>query len=474
MFKQVDFMKTNVFLSMLLLCAVMPLHAAESKILEQKQGSITFVVDSNLPEPKNTHIIPIVTQAERLKSLGNNYYSLENSFIAASFWDTPMNNTDAPFFNGMVAAFADHRPVSLSPDVVWMLVSQAFSQEVNADPKRFRNLFVDFDGKTDLVVQSDKKLLDPSFDWTAVIDGFAQQIDSCTKGDAARSLIADFSTTGTVERMASEIVLMETTKAFFEYIVMRISCGIPSVTLTGTVQDWQRVLDKTSGLTDMGAGSWVTDLIPVLKQFVQAADGHPDQTFWRNMVMLETPERLQGGNCSNEPVTKLDGWFLKLLPFDKDGKPAPATVPHNAAIFPKEMASVPVKYVEVNPQNAQIDNVVNLKCSGGIVGFTADPETGCISFPVGWAVSKSDDDSMEERFQKNSSYLSLRVKQMPELLRSVSEYGTLMLELVGDVAIPEWFYDLKIEQHLVITGKLPADVRKRLNERFGNRVTFRK
>lgn len=57
-----------------------------------------------------------------------------------------MSISDAPFFNGMVAAFADHRPVRLSPDVVWMLVSQAFSQEVNADSERFRKLFVDFDG----------------------------------------------------------------------------------------------------------------------------------------------------------------------------------------------------------------------------------------------------------------------------------------------------------------------------------------
>ena len=73
-------------------------------------------------------------------------------------------------------------------EIIRMLISQAFSHEVNSDPERFRDKFVDFDGKVDLVVLTDKKLYDPEFDWTGTIDGFAQKIDESTKSDVVRKL----------------------------------------------------------------------------------------------------------------------------------------------------------------------------------------------------------------------------------------------------------------------------------------------
>ena len=272
-------------------------------ILEQKPGSITFRVDLNLPKPQNPYFNGM-SQADRLESIGSSkYYDLDNSYIAASFWDTPMMVDDTPFFTGMVRAFADHRPITLSPDVIWMLISQAFSHDVNANPEKFRDKFVDFDGKMDLVVQAEYPLYHPDFDWTAIVDGFAEEIDANTKNDVARLITADFSTTGTIERMASEIVLMETTKFFFEFIIMYAGCGFPSITLTGTVEDWQAIADKTERLRELGAGSWASDLKPILKQFVQAAQGNPDRAFWQDIVMKDTPD-----DCVEAPAQ----WRLPL------------------------------------------------------------------------------------------------------------------------------------------------------------------
>ena len=239
-------------LVMLLFCAATTATAEKALILEQKPGSITFRVDLNLPKPKDPYFNGM-SQAERLKRIGSSsYYNTDNSYIAASFWDTPVMLDDTPFFTGMVRAFADHRPITLSPDVIWMLISQAFSHDVNANPEKFRDKFVDFEGKMDLIVQAEYPLYHPDFDWTSIVDGFARQIDANTKNDVARLITADFSTTGTVERMASEIVLMETTKSFFEFIIMYAGCGFPSITLTGTVDDWQAIADKTARLQELG------------------------------------------------------------------------------------------------------------------------------------------------------------------------------------------------------------------------------
>lgn len=257
---------------MLLLFAAAPASADKARILEQKQGSITFVVDEDLPKPKNQLFI----------------WSEDDEYIASSFGNKRMVFTDNPFFSGMVKAFADHQPISLSPDVIWMLISQAFSHDVNADPEKFRDKLVGFDGKIDLIVQSQYPLHHPDFDWTATIDGFARQIDDNTQNDVAKLIVADFSTTDAVERLASEIVLMETTKSFFEFLIMYAGCGIPSITLTGTVDDWQAIVDKTARLQELGAGRWVKDLKPILEEFVQAAQGKPDQAFWKDIVMIDT------------------------------------------------------------------------------------------------------------------------------------------------------------------------------------------
>jgi len=463
-------MRRILSFTLLLLFAVAPASADKARILEQKPGSITFVVDENLPGPIDGFFNG-KSQAERLKKMGDErYYQAEGSYIAASFWEQPLSSPDSPFFTGMVRAFADHRPISLSPDVIWMLISQAFSHDVNADPEKFRDKLVDFDGKMDLVVQSSHPLYHPDFDWTAVVDGFAEQIDANTKNDVAKLIKADFSTTGTVERMASEIVLMETTKSFFEFIIMYSGCGFPSITLTGTVDDWQAIVDKTAQLQKLGAGKWAKELKPILEEFVEAAKGNPNQAFWQDIVMKNATYKLRGGACSEEEPTELDGWFLKFLPYDKDGKPTPATVPHNYDMMPKQMASVPVKYIEVDPATGQVIAIIPLELSGGIAGYMAD-ENNCVSFQLGWAVKRSEAEENLEKIQKEADWLTLRVSKVPEELRTVQHYGFLELQFTDKVEIPDWMDDLDID-HLYIKGKVSAKQKKELKSRFGNRIDF--
>lgn len=443
--------------AILLLLAATPAVADNAAILDRKPGSITFVVDENLPEPKNAYL---------------SLHTVKDGYIAASFMGSSLNTCATPFFTGMVEAFADHRPVSLSPDVIWMLISQAFSHEVNASPERFRDRFVDFDGKVDLIVETGEALYSPAFDWTGTIDGFAEKIDSGTKSDVARLLTADFTTTGTVERMASEIVLMETTQAFFEFIVMKLGCGIPSVTLTGTQEDWQAVLDKTDRLQQLGAGSWVQDLKPVLEQFVQAAAGNPDQAFWQDIVMKNTPQSLRGGNCSLDPPTNLDGWFLKLLPYDRMGKRTPAKVAFNSGNFLPEMSSVPVLYVEIDPFSGKVIESISLKLSGGIAGYKVDEKSGCVSFPIGWAVNRSDSDVRAEKFRKEAETgMSLRISSVPEELRSVRHYKSLKLTFTDKVEIPLWMDSLKVDM-LTVKGRLTPEEKQDLERRFRNHIVI--
>jgi hypothetical protein len=70
------------------------------------------------------------------------------------------------FFNGMYQAYADHRPIVLSPDMIWLLISQGFARHVNANPEKLRHHFVDYSGKLSLIVVTDEIRLDnPESPW---------------------------------------------------------------------------------------------------------------------------------------------------------------------------------------------------------------------------------------------------------------------------------------------------------------------
>ena len=169
----------------------------------------------------------------------------------------------------MYDAYAEHRPFVLSPDMVWMLISQGFSHHINANPEKYRDRMVDFQGKLSLAVESDKPLEEAR--WDELIPQFAEEIKKNTKGTIAETIIADFSTTTSYEQIASEITLMETTKAYFDFVVIYAACGIPEITLLGTMEDWQKVYDKTMQLRSFDLAWWVDELKPILKQFVKAS-----------------------------------------------------------------------------------------------------------------------------------------------------------------------------------------------------------
>ncbi|MDA3853307.1 MAG: DUF4419 domain-containing protein, partial [Bacteroidales bacterium] len=151
------------------------------------------------------------------------------------------------FFNGMYQAYADHRPFVLSPDMIWLLISQGFARHLSANSESLRHHFVDFDGKLSLVLESKQDLLDTgvhSKDWETIFPQFTAQIATHTGEELMTILSSNFSTTTAVEKVAAEITIMEAMEPYFEFVVINIVCGIPEITLTGTPEDWQKVYNK--------------------------------------------------------------------------------------------------------------------------------------------------------------------------------------------------------------------------------------
>ena len=91
------------------------------------------------------------------------------------------------FFKGMINAYASHRAVVLSPDVIWLLISQGFAVHVNNNSEQLRDKIVYHKGKKTLEVESPYHLLyeTDKVDWESIFNEFEKQIKSNIKNQIA-------------------------------------------------------------------------------------------------------------------------------------------------------------------------------------------------------------------------------------------------------------------------------------------------
>ena len=461
-------MKKNISTLLLLLLVAMTVQAQKhSPIVDRSKESITFVVDENLPAPNTEHLYYHSGTKIAQFILRDEEIPVEDyKIIASSFADDRLiNSTKDAFYQCILQAYANHYPVALSPDMVWLIISQGFARYVNAHSEEVRDRLVGHTGKIDLVVESEQELLSEKADWSKILDGFASQIEKHTKKGIAKTMTADFSTTSQAERLASEITLMESVQSYFKYVVLYASCGIPTITLKGTPKDWQHVLDKTRKLKGYDMDGWIEDLEPILTEFVQAAKWNPNQAFWQSIIKKERLNELQGGGCSNEKPTEIDGWLLKLFP-DESGKTLDKT-PYTHDM-PTERVRVSFKYLQVDAITGEVVSETPMELWAGFVGYEVDSITYTITPKIGWFARAADKDEailQDLRERDKNLGISIRVKEVPEILAKLKHIRRLNLRFTGAVVLPDWM-DQLIIQEFSISGKLSEQEKEAIRKRF--------
>lgn len=445
-----------------------------AEILRRSEGSITFVVDENLPAPKkkltitpNEMIARWIVGKEQIRQ------ELQN-VVKISFEQERMDYMGQDnLFRSMVLAYADHRPLVLSPDMVWLIICQGFAGYVNQHPEQLRNQLVNHEGKMTIAVQSDTNSLLPDADWGKLLDAFSTGISKNVKGDIAKTVTADFTTTGLTELVASQITLLETVKSYFTYLEFYAACGIPSVTLQGTPADWKKVLKKTRSLSQYGLEPWVSDLEEILVEFVKASEGKPNQRFWQNMVRKLRVDELRGGACSSEKATELDGWCLKFFP-DKEGRTFDK-VDWNKSM-PSEMVRVGFDLVLFDPDIDSVHVDVPMELWAGFVGVAEDSITGALTPKIGWLARVADEEkeSLARLEYKDRSggglYFLVRPgMELPHIISKLPHVRRLRLDFEGAVEVPDWVDDMNIEE-FIIEGKFSESEKVQLRQRFPNVV----
>ena len=362
-------------------------------IIKQKRAkknqpkSITFKVDENLKALEKKVVAHYDGRLAAQYLLGQDGVKVEDQHVVAlSFADAQNLRIvvkDA-FYQCMVRAYAEHKSVTLSPDMMWLLISQGFARYVNAHSEELRSQLVYHEGKQDLMVMTKDDLLSGKADWGKLLNDFSKEIERHTKGEVAKTIAADFSTTTPVERIASQITLMESMKSYFNYLAGRLGCGIPSVTLQGTPDDWRAVLSKTQKLGQYGLSEWTQTLEPILNEFIKTAEGNPNQRFWQEMVKKQRVDEFASARpCSADKPTELDGWILKFFP-SEDGYTLDR-VPYTKSM-PAEFVRVEFKYRVIDPITGATLSETPMELMSGFVGALDDEKNNMLTPQIGWLV----------------------------------------------------------------------------------------
>src|SRR5690606_16114329 len=126
--------------------------------------------------------------------------------------------------------------------------------------------------KQKLVIGWDRLPPADADDWREALADFTAALSEQVGGHRARLMTCDFSTSGAVERAASQVLLLDTFSPYYA-LYMACICGIPEITVTGTVEDWQTIRRRVDVLDELGLDFWTPSLRLVLDHFIRASGG---------------------------------------------------------------------------------------------------------------------------------------------------------------------------------------------------------
>jgi hypothetical protein len=215
------------------------------------------------------------------------------------------------FLRGAIQAWGEHLHLEIRPEEVWFTILTQMNFYMEANAEAVRHLFVKHEGQEVIYVEDTT--------WTKVLFRFKDEIQAKVMTPWLKDwIVPGFSTSTEDDVMTANILMMGLMKAYFSY-EGGIICGLPSVTLLGEKEDWEKLLAKLDRLAEFGAEPEVykTRLTPILKRFVKSFD-EPDseeiRQFW-SQIVLATYQNM----CGATPL-ELSGWITGFLFWGTNGR----------------------------------------------------------------------------------------------------------------------------------------------------------
>lgn len=219
-----------------------------------------------------------------------------------------LNNS---FIGAIYTAYSKHLSLTIRPDDVWLTIVLAFADYVDHHAEAMRKAFVDHEGKQTIEI---KLTSFNGADWAKVAEQFSDELAKRTKDGVRDWIEPRFTTTTSKDLLIGRCALMGALKSYFEYRCC-IECGIPEVTLEGTLADWEELRRRVDRIAEYGHITnqpeliwWQQILSPIIGKFIQSRIGRVDNDWWQSCANY-----ISGGSGPSY----LSGWVLAFAPFKK-------------------------------------------------------------------------------------------------------------------------------------------------------------
>ena len=361
-----------------------------------KQESITFEVEKDLEKP--TEYLPtidtnIIFQYIFTANKINKYYIKKIPTLKTLFYsmDTKVtefyNSKFSSLIQGLIFAYKNHYPITKTPDMIWLLIEQGFVSYVEKYKDKVRENFVNFSGKKELKVE--RVGLTPTTlkeeDWKGIIDEFVQQIEENVGKEIIDNLQSDFSTTNLTSKITSKITIMSSFQEFFIYKLSMLGCGISSINLEGSLEDWKNIKSKLEYLSTKGLEWWTKNLIPIIDKIILTKKFYAENkvineeliNFWKKMIKVKG----EGGVYSPYVI---NGWIVKFFPNLKGENPTIYEELKEGDV-PDQIIGCPLEITFIPNEGGKI---IAYKCNliSGFFGMIQDKNTFNVRPVIGYAI----------------------------------------------------------------------------------------
>lgn len=383
-------------------------------ILQKSTAKIRFSVDAVKQAEEMLPLHQAKSQLEQ--SLEKQLLSFSHDESFSVIKDEGIN----PLVQAVHRAFSEHRPLLLTPDIIWITIAQGFAQHVNNQAENLRDRFVQHQGKKELHVVVTEIPRDAS-EWAKNIQEWVLQIRDHEGADLYRALECNFSTSTAITRTVSQVVMMDAFKQYFDYVSYCI-CGIPEITLLGSVEDWQEISHRVEIIAEYDLKWWSDRMKPICREFIETASGKPSVDFWR---CIYKPQPVYGGEL-------ITGWLADLFPYILDFVTRVANVRNpvleinncdlpkkgeisfgiDARSLPLGLSQVPIK-LKTNHKEYSLDLIA------GFIGVGQNLKDGTLQPEIGWFITEGDRfsqllDQIQQQHLTQPPSKDFRLLEMPK------------------------------------------------------------
>lgn len=202
-------------------------------------------------------------------------------------------------FLGLVShCYSNHLPLAINPHDIWVIFLSEIAKIIAQSPEEYREHFTDSSAK--------KLILVPTGSLTEIPMGLlSSKLIENLKFDS-KIFLRSFTTNTPFVEEVFQALLCDISSPYYNYGMF--ACGIPSIQIKGTKEDWADVIQGADDVYEQFKTTrikyYVSKIIDILSEFVLVFD-RPNDDFWKGIFTQNNQG--SGGQLF------IDGWITKLF-----------------------------------------------------------------------------------------------------------------------------------------------------------------